>query len=135
MIRGEARELVMKLIFQMEAQRDFTEENRDKYYSEYAPGASQKEYMNNLIKAITENIDNINTLIEENTDNWKIDRIAKVDLAIIRLAIAEIIKMDDVPGAVAINEAVNLAKKYSTDESSKFINGLLGKIVKEYNVQ
>ena len=133
MVRGDARELVMKLIFQMEAQNDYSVEMRDKFYKEYAQGASQKEYMNGLLDAIIVNRDVIDSAIDKYSDNWKIGRMAKVDLAITRLAVAEIMLLEDVPDSVAINEAIVIAKKYSTDESSKFINGILGKIEKEKN--
>lgn len=133
MIRGEARELVMKLIFQMEAQNDYSSSIRDKFYKEYAQGESQKEYMNGLLNSIVENRDVIDSTIDKYSTNWNISRMAKVDLAITRLAVAEIMILEDVPDSVAINEAVNIAKKYSTEESSKFINGILGKIEKEKN--
>ncbi|HZK88390.1 MAG TPA: transcription antitermination factor NusB, partial [Anaerovoracaceae bacterium] len=71
--------------------------------------------------------------IDKYSTNWNISRMAKVDLAITRLAVAEIMILEDVPDSVAINEAVYIAKKYSTEESSKFINGILGKIEKEKN--
>jgi len=133
MVRGEARELVMKLIFQMEARNDYSSFIRDKFYKEYAEGVSQKEYMNGLLNSIIENRDVIDSTIDKYSTNWNISRMAKVDLAITRLAVAEIMILEDVPDSVAINEAVNIAKKYSTEESSKFINGILGKIEKEKN--
>ncbi|MBK5245736.1 MAG: transcription antitermination factor NusB [Peptostreptococcaceae bacterium] len=133
MVRGEARELVMKLIFQMEAQNDYSTCIRDKFYKEYAEGESQKEYMNGLLNSIIENREVIDSAIDKYSTNWNIRRMAKVDLAITRLAVAEIMILEDVPDSVAINEAVNIAKKYSTEESSKFINGILGKIEKEKN--
>jgi N utilization substance protein B len=133
MVRGEARELVMKLIFQMEAQNDYSNQLRDKFYEEYAAGKSQKQYMDRLVEVVAQNHQVIDMAIDKYSDHWKINRMAKVDLAITRMAIAEIMFLEDVPDSVAINEAVNIAKKYSTEESSKFINGILGKIEKEKN--
>jgi N utilization substance protein B len=135
MIRGEARELVMKLLFQMEAQDDYGKSIRDKFYNEYAEGESQKKYMNDLLDSIIENRDIIDNTIDKYSMNWNIGRMAKVDLAITRLAVAEIMILEDVPDSVAINEAINIAKKYSTEESSKFINGILGKIEKDKNAK
>ena len=66
----------------------------------------------------------------KNLVRWKIDRISKVDLSILRLAIFEILHMNEIPASVSINEAVELAKKYSSKESASFINGLLGKVLK-----
>lgn len=135
MVRSDARELVMKLIFQMEAQNDYSVEMRDKFYKEYAEGKSQKEYMNNLLDSIIDNRVVIDSAIDRYSDHWKIGRMARVDLAITRLAVAEIMLLEEVPDSVAINEAINIAKKYSTEESSKFINGILGKIEKEKNAK
>ena len=135
MVRGEARELVMKLLFQMEAQDDYGQCIRDKFYEEYTEGESQKKYMNNLLDSIIENRDIIDNTIDNYSIHWNISRMAKVDLAITRLAVAEIMILEDVPDSVAINEAINIAKKYSTEESSKFINGILGKIEKDKNAK
>ena len=68
--------------------------------------------------------------IEDNLDNWKFDRIAKADLAILRTAVAEMLYVDSIPVSVSINEAVNLAKKYGDERSYKFVNSVLGKIAK-----
>lgn len=84
----------------------------------------------NIIKSmalgVLENLNQIDTLITENSKNWSFDRLNKIDKAIIRLASYEILYRDDIPKGVSINEAVELAKIYGTDESSKFINGFLG---------
>lgn len=71
----------------------------------------------------------IDSLIENASDKWSIDRIAKIELAILRVAIYDM-KFDEVPVQVAINEAVELSKKYGEDQSSKFVNGVLGQIAK-----
>ncbi len=73
----------------------------------------------------------INSLINSNAKNWSVDRIAKVDLAILKLAIAEIIAIDDIPQKVSVNEAIELAKIYCDDKSPKFINGILGSVISE----
>jgi N utilization substance protein B len=71
----------------------------------------------------------IDMLIEDASDRWSIDRIAKIELALIRVAVYDM-KYDEVPVQVAINEAVELSKKYGDDQSSKFVNGVLGQIAK-----
>jgi N utilization substance protein B len=130
MNRSEARELVMKLIFQMDAQKNFSEDLRDRYLEENFKGNSQRDYFLRLIQILTEERAAIDETIDSSSDHWKLSRIAKVDLAITRTGAGEILFMDDVPDSVAINEAVNMAKKYSTEESGKYINGILGKIQK-----
>ena len=129
MTRNEARDRLMQMIFQMDAQNDFSAEARDKYFENYPVRGKQAEYITEVHEYLMNNIETIDKLIDESSNGWKTGRMAKMDLAIVRLAIAEIRAMDDVPSAVAINEAVNLAEIYGTENSPKFINGLLGKAV------
>ncbi len=93
---------------------------------------NDKIFFTDLIKGVIKNIDSINEIIEDNLKSWKMNRIAKTDLAILQLAVYEIFYRDDVPDSVAINEAVELGKEYGTDDSGSFINGVLGKIVREF---
>ena len=86
-----------------------------------------------LFNQIIENLDEIDEEINVNSTKWKTARMPKVDLAIMRLAVGEMKYSQDVPHAVVINEAINLAKKYSTDHSAKFIHGVLGAISKKYS--
>lgn len=88
-----------------------------------------------IIKGTIEKLQEIDQLIQSNTTGWAKERIAKVDLAILRLALYEILFRDDIPDSVAINEAIELAKKYSTDDSGSFVNGVLGKIVRVTDVK
>ncbi|MFV0516798.1 MAG: transcription antitermination factor NusB [Aminipila sp.] len=128
MNRNETREFMMQLLFQMEAQNEFNQEMKEKAYKEKEGLRAQKSYVENVFNAILEHKEDIDKLLEESSQNWKITRMNKVDLAILRLACAEILYMDDIPVSVSINEAINLAKKFGADESSKFINGILGKV-------
>lgn len=96
-------------------------------------GKNDAKFAEDLIKGALERIEDIDNYIQLNTVGWTKDRIAKVDLAILRLAIYEILYRDDIPDSVAVNEAIELSKKYSTDESGGFINGILGKIIRGKN--
>ena len=82
------------------------------------------------LEAVQDHHEEIDKKIEDNLDNWKFDRIAKADLAILRTAVAEMLYVDSIPVSVSINEAVNLAKKYGDERSYKFVNSVLGKIAK-----
>ncbi|MBQ6949818.1 MAG: transcription antitermination factor NusB, partial [Firmicutes bacterium] len=86
---------------------------------------------------LTANFNNgdIDQKLEEASDRWKVYRLGKVDLAILRVSTAELLYMEDIPASVSINEAVELAKKYGSDESARFINGVLGKVLKEKNAE
>ncbi len=130
MNRNEAREVAMKLIFQYEVQKSNFKEGMDLFLSEY-PDNSQMEYVKEVYDKFLKNREEIDSLISENSKNWPIYRMPKADLAIIRLAICEILYLDSVPTSVAINEAVKLAHRYCDVKSYKFINGILGKISRD----
>lgn len=133
MTRNEAREIMMQVLYEIEAAKEF----KNGTAGETALALVQKKLHGNhkergekLITSIIENIDSIDETINSNSTKWKTTRMPKVDLAIMRLALGEIKYSDEVPEAVAINEAINLAKKYSTENSAKFIHGVLGAITK-----
>lgn len=130
MTRTEARELLMQLLYQMEVNGDFSAQFAQKYMEEQKVGPAPAAYIAKLTAAVRENKDAIDALINAFTKGWKTTRMPKVDLAILRLAVSEILYEEDLPPQVSINEAVNIAKKYSTEESGKFINGVLGAIVR-----
>ena len=88
--------------------------------------------MKAVYTVLIENIDEINGILNNTSDNWTVSRINKVDLAVLRIAISEIMSELKTPEKVVINEAVNLAKKYGTDDSGKFVNGVLGGTVKKF---
>lgn len=88
-------------------------------------------YANEVAQNIKENKDHIDELINKYAKNWTINRMAKVDLAILRLAVCEILYISNVPTKVSINEAIEISKLYCDDKSPKFINGILGSIASE----
>ena len=133
MTREAARELLMQLIFQMGVQKDFSDELKQRFLREYKINSKQKKYIEDMHRAITDNLEYIDSLINKASDGWSTDRMAKSDLAICRVALGEILFAQDIPDAVSLNEAVNLAKKFGTDNSQKFVNGLLGKALKFKN--
>ena len=121
MDRSGARELAFKLLYSLEIQKPENIEEQT------------KTYMEDVVNGIEKNKEQIDKLIEKNLkSDWKIERISKMDLSILRLAIYEI-NYKELPYKVAINEAVELAKKYGEDTSKKFVNGVLASIVKEEN--
>lgn len=90
-----------------------------------------KTYMIKICNLLKENNDKINELINKYAKNWTIERMPKVDLAILKLSICEILFMQEIPNKVSINEAVEIAKVYCDDKTPKFINGILGSVVNE----
>ena len=105
-----------------------------KFVKEYMKDSDQLSYFNKLFDLTVQNLEEVDRLIESSSDNWKINRIAKVDLAVLRLSTIEILYLKDIPVSASINEAVDLAKKFSGEESGKFINGILGRVAKNTNV-
>jgi N utilization substance protein B len=133
MNRTAIRELTFKLIYSLEIQKQENLEEAIELYiqSNEINDKNANDYITNVIFGINENKDVIIQLIEKNLKtDWKIERISKVDLAILKLAIYEL-KYTDIPFKVVINEAVELAKKYGEDSSKNFVNGILASVVKE----
>lgn len=95
---------------------------------------SVKEYLNDILFGVSNNQERINELISKNLkENWTIDRVSKINVSILKIAIYEML-YKDIPFRIEINEAVELAKKYSDEQGSSFVNGILGSIVKEENL-
>lgn len=130
--RREQREQIFKLVFQLEFNDKTEMPEQMKLYLEQEEIQSEKDctYISDKFEKIQEKLAEIDGLINEQATGWKTDRMGKVDLAIIRLAVYEIKYDDSVPTSVAINEAVELAKKFGQDESSSFVNGVLAKFSK-----
>ncbi len=133
MNRSASRENAFKLIYSLEIQKtNNIEEQMELFFeSNDIKDKEAKKYINNVILGIWENKEKILSSIEKNLkEDWKLNRISKMDLSILELAIYEI-EFSEVPYKVAINEAVELAKKYGEDNSRKFVNGILASIVKD----
>lgn len=133
MKRSEIRELAFKLIYSLEIQKSENLEEQIDLYIENNEIEEQNavEYIKDCIQGINGNEEEINKTVESSlTSDWKIDRISKVNLSLLKLAIYEI-KYKNIPYKVEINEVVELAKMYGEETSGKFINGALAKIVKE----
>ena len=126
MNRSKAREYAFSVMFQIDSLNNWDNVKSTQFLNEDLGG--QKDYVDRVLNYAICNLSKIDNMINTVSDGWTTGRMAKADLQIIRLATAEILSIEDVPKAVAINEAVNLAKKYGSDSSSKFINAILGKI-------
>ncbi|AOY77067.1 transcription antitermination factor NusB [Clostridium formicaceticum] len=136
MNRKLARELCMKVIFEMLMNKTYDKKLLKNYLSEEDEIEEiQATYIQTVITSTIEHLEEINRVIEKYAIGWTLDRIAKVDLAILQLALAEILYIEDIPYNVSINEAVELAKKYSSNESTSFINGILGKFIEKEGIK
>lgn len=131
MKRTELRDHIFKLVFGMEFNAANDRKVQTELYLEELSDAGEKdlEYIRTKTEQIGEKLAEIDKLINETAKGWKTSRMNKADLSILRLAVYEIRWDDDVPVGVAIDEAVELAKKYSSEEGPSFINGVLAKLV------
>lgn len=129
--RSELREHIFRILFCIEFQPKEEMEEQLALYLEELESAkdTEKEYIRTKYAAIAEKVEMIDEKINASVTGWKTSRMGKVDLTILRLAVYEIEWDEEVPQGVAINEAVELAKRYGGEESPSFINGVLGKIV------
>lgn len=146
MTRSEIREHIFKLVFRLEfndvsempaqLSRYFEDVYRDEEAEDGQPmkiclfSEAEEGYIKNKYDSIVARISELDDIINRNSRGWEVSRIGKVDLAILRLAVYEVLFDDDIPVGVAIDEAVELAKKYGQDESSSFVNGILASVAK-----
>lgn len=126
--RRASREAAMKLLYQLEIQKDNKEEQINYAIEDSGFQDRDKVYLIDVVEGVNKNIDEIDNIIKSHAKGWKINRISKVDLAILRLSAYELLFREDIPDSVSINEAVELAKKYSSPDASSFINGILSKV-------
>ncbi len=138
MSRREMREQVFKLLFRVEFNdEEAMQQQKELFFDNEGVAVSEddditvsekmKAEISNKYERIAEKITEIDEMINEKAEGWKTGRMGKVDLTILRLAVYEIVFDDTIPTQVAINEAVELAKKFGRDESAKFVNGVLAK--------
>ena len=129
MSRRELREQIFKLLFRVEfnSLEDMSEQERLFFEDEDAARDKDADYISDKYHNIQQKLSEIDRQLNEKTEGWDTDRMSKVDLTILRLAVYEINYDDSVPTGVAINEAVELAKKFGQDASSGFVNGILAK--------
>ena len=126
MTRRQAREEAFILIFEKQFNDSPLEEILELAIE--VRDIKPDDYIKNTFFGVYDNVDNIDKIISENAVGWSINRLSKTALAVLRLSVYEIMFLDEIPSAVSINEAVNLAKKYGDDRSYAFINSVLGKI-------
>lgn len=129
MSRRLARETAMQFLYEMEINSDLSKEYYNKNLVIKLIDSNDTVFINNIINTYIDNKEEVDTAIESNLNNWKLDRLNKVELSILRLAVTEIKYIDDIPNKVSINEAVEISKRFCDDESYVFINGVLGEVL------
>ena len=128
--RTRARELALQFLYQWDQRGDEVIPELTHFVSEGDPDPSVQQFARDLVMGVIGSIESIDKLIIEVAENWDIHRMAVVDRNVLRLATYELLHLQEIPPKVSINEAIDLAKKYSTAESGAFVNGILDKIRK-----
>jgi len=129
--RRKARELALQILFQMDSSQENLKETLKTFWFLHRHPREIKEFANRIVKGTQKNLKAIDEKIVCYTQHWEIERMPIVDRNILRLATYELLYCPDIPIKVSLNEAVELAKKFSTEKSGQFVNALLDKIAHE----
>jgi N utilization substance protein B len=124
MKRREAREKSLQALYQI----DIANSNAEEAMESVLDGAPTDNYFKKLVMGITENREQIYGMIRDNLENWTLERLANIDRNLLRIAVYEMVHSEDVPVSVAMNEAIEIAKKFGDDQSSSFVNAVLSKV-------
>ena len=126
--RRQARELALQALYFLDARPGDPEEAMALFNRNFTPPRKARNFMDRLVQGVLDRRAHIDDIIERYSENWKVFRMPRVDRNVIRMAVFEMFWQTDIPGSVSINEAIDLGKKYGSDESGAFINGILDRI-------
>ena len=127
--RTQAREFAIQVLYQHEMNPEPLEESLASFWEENASLPEEvRSFADSLVRGTLEHLPEIDEVIARYTENWQLNRMAAIDRNILRFGVYELLYVEDIPPKVSINEAVNIAKKFSQEESGKFVNGVLDKI-------
>jgi len=127
-IRRKGRELAVQALYQVEIMRDPSPRALESFLRHFEGGPGTKDFARRLVAGVLEKREEIDRLIEGSSENWKITRMSKVDLTILRMATYEMLFCPDIPMNVSMDEAIEIGKRYGSEESSMFINGVLDQV-------
>jgi N utilization substance protein B len=127
-MRRRGREIALQVLYQLDLDPADPKKVLDRHWENFQPAEQAREFCARLVEGVLANAGEIDRLIEENSENWTLKRMAVVDRNILRLAAFELRFCPDIPFKATLNEAVELAKKFGTDDSGAFINGILDRI-------
>lgn len=123
--RRKGRELALQALYQIEITGDASPAAVELFLSHFEGNPEAKEFARRLVHGVISERESIDRLIEQSTEHWKLMRMAKVDLTILRMATYEVVFCPDIPLNVSMDEAIEIGKRYGTDDSANFINGVL----------
>jgi N utilization substance protein B len=128
MSRRKGRSVAVQILYQLEMNGQDIEQNLPVFWEHHVYDDAIRDFAERIARGVLENRQSIDTLIVDTTKNWSLERIAPIDRNILRAAIYEILYCDDIPYKVTLNEAIELGKKYGSDKSGAFINGVLDSV-------
>jgi N utilization substance protein B len=126
--RRKARELAMQALFFMDSHRDFSVKTFDRFCANFSPKPDERLFFSRLVEGVVNARERLDNLIERFSENWTLDRMSCVDRNVMRIAVYELMCCRDIPAKVSINEAVDIGKKFGTEDSGAFINGIVDSI-------
>src|SRR5215472_5073678 len=129
--RRKAREFALQMLFQWDITRDDIEAIAASFWENNEESPAVRDFAGQLVRRTIDHVEEIDALVQRHTEHWRLDRMAVVDRNILRLATQEFLYDKDTPKTVVINEAIEIARRFSAQESPQFINGILDSIKKE----
>ena len=129
--RRKSRELALQALYQWNITRQDPSLILDQQKVNFSPADEEDEFAQQIIVGVLEHYNHIDELIEKFSEHWRLDRISIIDRNILRMAIFELLFREDIPPRVTLNEAIDLGKRFGSEDSSAFINGILDRIQKE----
>jgi N utilization substance protein B len=128
--RRKGRELALQALYQIEMTGDASARAVDQFLGHFEGNAAAKDFARQLVSGVVSQRAEIDGRIEQSTDNWKLARLAKVDLVLLRMATYELVFCPEIPASVSLDEAIEIAKRFGTGDSPAFINGVLDQIAR-----
>jgi N utilization substance protein B len=134
-MRRKARELALQALYQIEITGDASTGAVELFLSHFEGNAKAKDFARRLVLGVVSQRSEIDARIEQSTENWKLARLAKVDLVLLRMATYELIYCPDIPANVSLDEAIEIAKRFGTGDSPAFINGVLDQVARASGIK
>jgi N utilization substance protein B len=129
--RRKSREFALQILYQLDITKQDATKTLSQLQDHFSPNEKRDEFAERLVLGVLEHCQEIDGLVEQNSENWRLDRINIVDRNILRIAIFELLYCGEIPPKVTLNEAIDLGKRYGSEDSGSFINGILDRIQNE----
>jgi N utilization substance protein B len=129
--RRRSREFALQVLYQLDIAKQDAVRAMAQWKDHFSPKGERDDFVERIVLGVIEHRQEIDRLIEQYSENWRLDRMNLVDLNILRMATFELLYLEDIPPKVTLNEAIDLGKRYGTEDSGSFINGILDRIQNE----